>query len=576
MNGFSQTLRKIADYFGAQEAPSLREHERDRALQRAIVTLIVLGVWGLETIRIGYDQPQAQLGLPLLFAYLLVTLCYRQYLKSNLRSNLHFLYAFLALDPVIVLLVFVLDPTTFAFFYPLLLVVVIRTGIRYGLRTMYFSWGVALVATPLLLTNRYWRAHPEIASALLVMLLCTPMFFSSLVRRIHNVRAIEEERARLAAIHEAVLARSSFLARVSHELRSPLQGIVSALDVLSMRRGPANEADDQLIGRMRRSSLLLNTHLRDLLTLANGESGRLEIRPESFDACALVESVAASAEELASDKGLRLVVDLPPSRAFVVADCARIDQILTNLVINSVRYTALGEVRISMDAYNADTRLLRFTVSDTGPGIPEVMLPALLSPDKSSTGAERRGAGSGIGLAIVRTLMSHLGGHVEVASQVGVGTTFSLSIPAESAASVDADSSPDSLTGKVLIVDDREDVLDALTSVVDELGFECDRAPSAAVAANLLASRTYDAVMIDIEMPIKNGVDLASEIRRGSGPNRATRFIGMSAGVVDDAVRDQFDACLAKPIEHAALRRALLGPGQGARPSQPGLWTDTL
>lgn len=456
MRKLAPALREIAVFFGAQDAPALVDQECDRAVQRAIVSLVILGVWVVETVLRGFDRPQASIGLPVISAYLLATLYYWRSLRANGRASLPFLYAFLALDSAFVVFLLVLDPAAFAFLHPLLLVVVIRTGIRYGLRTMYLSWGTALIAAPLLLTSRFWRTETELVFAFLLMLLCIPMFFSSLVRRIHNARAIEEEQARLAAVHEAVLARSSFLARVSHELRSPLQGIVSALDVLAIRHGPESQADDELIGRMRRASLLLNTHLRDLLTLANGEAGHLEIRPESFDACALVESVAASASELASDKGLRLVVELPPSRTFVVADCARIDQILTNLVINSIRYTTTGEVRILMAAYDANLRRLRFKVSDTGPGIPEAMLPMLLSPDKTSTGAERRGSGSGIGLAIVRTLMTYLGGQVEVVSRVGVGTTFSLSIPAEPVASVEVGSSPDSQTGRVLIGEGRE------------------------------------------------------------------------------------------------------------------------
>ena len=128
----------------------------------------------------------------------------------------------------------------------------------------------------------------------------------------------------------------------------------------------------------------------------------------------------------------------------------------------------------------------------------------------------------------------------------------------------------------LLIVDDREDVIDALASVIDELGFDCEQATSAAVGANLLASRAYDAVLLDIEMPIKGGVELAAETRRGTGPNRASRFIGISAGEVTDAMKRQFDACLAKPIDYTALRHALLGPGHGTRPSQPGLWSDTV
>ena len=243
-------------------------------------------------------------------------------------------------------------------------------------------------------------------------------------------------------------------------------------------------------------------------------------------------------------------------------------------MINSIRYTETGQVRLGLASYDPAARLLRFTVSDTGPGIPAAMLPTLLTPDRVVTGSERRGEGSGIGLAIVRTLVDHLGGRVEVQSQLGKGTTFTVEIPAEPVESDDNDEARDAPTGRVLIVDDRDDVLDALASVLDELGFECDRATSAAVAANLLASRPYDAALVDIEMPIKGGAELADETRRGKGPNASTRFIGMSAGEVSDAVLLRFDACLAKPIDHGALRRALLGSGYGARPSQPGLWTE--
>ncbi len=264
-------------------------------------------------------------------------------------------------------------------------------------------------------------------SLLLLQMLITADRSDSRVSEAFLVR----ENARLLAMHEDTVARSAFLAKVSHELRSPLQGIVSALDVLAMRHGPASDADVELISRIRRSSLLLNTHLRDLLTLAKGEAGRLEIRPEPFDVCSLVESVSSSAKELASAKGLELITEIPAFGELVVADSARIDQVLTNLVINSVRYTETGQVRISLLPYDNAARVLRFIVSDTGPGIPAAMLPTLLTPDRTITGSERRGEGSGIGLAIVRTLMDHLGGRIEVSSQVGRGTTFTLSIPAE-------------------------------------------------------------------------------------------------------------------------------------------------
>ncbi|MEO5882155.1 MAG: HAMP domain-containing sensor histidine kinase [Caldimonas sp.] len=257
------------------------------------------------------------------------------------------------------------------------------------------------------------------------------MFFSSLIRRLHCVRAIDEERARAQATHDLAIARSAFLAKVSHELRSPLQGIVSALDLIEMRHARAFAGDEELIGRMRRSSMLLNTQLRDLLTLAKGEAGRLRIHAEPFEACALVEAMAAGARELAVSKGLQLRVALPPAPLVAVADGARIDQVLTNLVVNSIRYTDTGEVRVSMESQGDPPASLRFVVADTGPGIPEDVLPTLFEPDRFITTPARRGEGSGIGLAIVRTLVDRLGGSLRVTSALGRGTIFTVDIPAE-------------------------------------------------------------------------------------------------------------------------------------------------
>jgi signal transduction histidine kinase/ActR/RegA family two-component response regulator len=567
---------KWAAFFAVRNVPDWRLQEAERAWQRYVVCWGVSAVWFFQYLSGHPVNAGAWYIVSVGLAYPLAAFVYRRYLLSRSDSGVALLYVFLVLDPFVLIGLLIQDPGTFAFLNPFLIVTIVRTGLRYGLGTMYLSWTTMLVASGLLATSSFWRSESELAFAFLLMLLFVPVFFASLIRRIHNVRAIEADRAKLSVMHEAVLARSSFVAKLSHELRSPLQGIVSALDVLAMRRGAENEADDELISRIRRSSLLLNTHLRDLLTLANGEAGRLEIRPEPFDVCSLVESVRSAATELALKQGLELVVDLPPAPMFVVADSARVDQILTNLVFNSVRYTDVGQVRISLAPYDNRTRLLRFTVSDTGPGIPGEVLPTLLIPDKAVTGPERRGEGSGIGLAIVRTLMDHLGGRIEVTSQVGRGTTFTLAIPAAPVDPAEIAEIPLSATGRVLVVDDREDVIDALVSVIDELGFECDQATSAAVGANLLASRSYDAVLLDLQMPNKSGADLAAETRRGNGLNHSTRFIGISAAEVTDAVKRQFDACLAKPIEYTALRQALLGPGHGARPSQPGLWSDNV
>lgn len=563
---------QFAEYFGAQRVPHPEVQERDRALQRGVVPLCLVLFWVVEYLFRAHIEADAWF-VALCLAYSCLSMGYRRVVSFPGAWSVIALYAFLLADPLIVLGSLVQEPKAFAFLNPFLLVMIVRSGIRYGIRTMYLSWATTLVGCTMLLTSAYWRSNVELALALILMLAFVPVFFASLIRKIHKVRAFEEERARLAAMHELAVARSAFLAKVSHELRSPLQGIVSALDVIEMRQRQVNPDDQELLARMRHASLLLNTQLRDLLTLAKGEAGRLQMHPEPFDAVALIDATVDSLNDLARAKGLELVTELPPGPLFVVADAARIDQVLTNLVINSIRYTESGQVRVSMRFDAAASASLRFVVADTGPGIPQEVLPTLFEPDKVLTGPARRGEGSGIGLAIVRTLVGHLGGTVVVTSQLGRGTVFTLSIPAEP---IDPDSSedePSDFGARVLIVDDRDEVRNALVSVIDELGFDCDSAPSAAVAANLLAARRYGVVLLDVQMPVKSGAELAAETRSGNGPNRATRLIAMSANEWSGDAN--FAVCLTKPIDHAALRQALIGVSPGfSRPSQPGLWLD--
>lgn len=570
-----ELLERLEHYFGASAISARFAQERLRAMKRSVCSFIVATVWTVVILSGHANSPPAwAVGVPIMFG--LVSWAYGHLLHRSSSTGSALLYAFVIADPMAIVGVLSQTPQIAALLNPLLLTVIVASGIRYGVRTMYLGWVATLIALLVAFFGNAWHTDYALASSYALMLALVPLYFSGLIRQIHDVRTVEAERARLAAMNDAVLARNAFLAKVSHELRSPLQGILSALDVFELRHGHANDRDDELIGRMRRSSLLLNTQLRDLLTLAKGEAGRLERHPEPFDALALVESMADGARDLARAKGLELVVDLPVNPVFVVADGARIDQVLTNLVINSIRYTDAGQVRVTLKGHDAATGCLHFVIADTGPGIPEAVLPTLFAPDKFVTGAERRGEGSGIGLAIVRTLVDHLGGKIAVTSLPGKGTTFTLDIPAEPIGGIgEATTEPGEPVGRILVVDDRDDVLDALVRLVDELGYECDRASSAAIGANLLAAKAYDAVLLDIDMPIKSGDQLAAETRRSKGPNRDSRFIGMSAAEATAGVQAQFHTCIAKPIDRAALRRALIGVGHFlARPSQPGLWTE--
>ncbi len=436
--------RTLARLLDAPTSPARREGELDAAWPRIAACLCVAALWGHDQA-VGRIDAVRQILLGIDAIYLALAVASLLLLRRERSARPPTASFFLVGDAVFLTAIAALDPRTFALAAPLLLVVVVRNGIQDGVRAMVVSWAAALAGSPLFFVGPPRAGRIELVLTFFVMLALVPLFFAALIRRMHALGTIEEERARLAAVNDAVAARSAFLARVSHELRSPLQGIVSALDVLTLRQAPRASADDELLQRIRRSSLLLNTHLRDLLTLAKGEAGHLELRPEPFDACALVESVAASALELARAKRLELVVDVPRDAMFVVADAARVDQILTNLVVNSIHYTERGQVRIALGSDRLDEHVLDFTVADTGPGIPEAMLPTLLSPDRTVASSPRRGEGSGIGLAIVRTLVDRLGGKVDVTSRPGSGTTFTVAIPVEPVDADEHDSSRENL-----------------------------------------------------------------------------------------------------------------------------------
>jgi len=229
-------------------------------------------------------------------------------------------------------------------------------------------------------------------------------------------------------LRDAIRSKSNFLAMVSHELRSPLQDILCSLDVMERRIGGA--ANEEFVSRIRRAANALSTQLRDLLTLATGEAGRLEMRPEAFEAGALVRDVVDTFNPKASAKGLALRADVPDDPVFVIADPKRIVQLLSNLVSNAVKYTDSGHVQVTLHAMPATARELHLTVSDSGRGIAPEDLPSLFLACTRLASLERGGReGVGIGLAIVHTVATHLGGTVDVESSLGVGSRFEVRSP---------------------------------------------------------------------------------------------------------------------------------------------------
>lgn len=371
--------------------------------------------------------------------------------------------------------------------------------------------------------------------------------------RLHKVA--QEREAALASARDAMHSKNTFLGMVSHELRTPLQSMLSAIDVLELQ-GPGGKMAQSLQG-IRRAAATLERQLRDLLALAQAEAGRLEVRPEPFDVITLLENCVDDFKLAAARKSLQLQLDVAPQAPrFVVADPLRVGQVLVNLISNAIKYTAAGSVQVHLRPYHTGLGRLVFEVEDTGAGIPEAVLPRLFNEFDRLEAVDAYGDSGGIGLAVVRAVVGQLGGRIDVQSQAGRGTWFRVEIPAAQAEDDTAQGPAGRATpaGRVLVVDDQPEVLSGLAAVARELGWVCDTADGAVAGLNHAAATRYDMVLIDLQMPERNGRELAADIRRLPGPNQKGRLVAISAVGVND-VASVFDGFELKPIGAPTFRK---------------------
>jgi signal transduction histidine kinase len=379
--------------------------------------------------------------------------------------------------------------------------------------------------------------------------------------KLTEAQATDERLRALEIEKQATRAKEQFLTMISHELRSPLSSVSLGLDMLELRAGDNKQT--AAVSRIRRAADALELQLRDVLTLASGNQGTLEIRPLAFEAVELIAGVAEEQRAAANAKGLKFEVVAPAAPIHVIADPVRIAQVLRNLVSNAIKYTESGGIRVELQAFDEDSGTLHFKVADTGAGIPAEVLPLVFAPFRRFGSLEGGREGSGIGLAVVQTVLQQLGGTVEVASRAGAGATFTVAIPAMLQPS---EIPEDNATQKILVVDDNPDLLNALVSLIAELGYKVDQALGPAAGANLLASTAYDVALIDLDMPIKPGKELAAETRRGGGPNSHAWFIAFTAGTqVAEGTGWPFNAFFQKPVDLRTLRAAIADGIRGSR-----------
>jgi signal transduction histidine kinase len=279
------------------------------------------------------------------------------------------------------------------------------------------------------------RAHGETLGVLAVTRGATDLPFTQ--RERSRLRVLADHAA--LAVHKSMLlqqaqsadrAKGRFLATMSHELRTPLTALAGYGELLADQViGPMSEPQLDILERMRSVTTHLSAMIEEILAFTSLEEGREIVRPTEFLAEDLLRSALATVEPMAEQRGVGLDLKLPSTTVRMSSDIEKARQILVNLLGNAVKFTDRGRVTLRLAKASTSVRI---DVVDTGIGIPADELPRLFRPfAQVDTGLTRRHGGTGLGLYISRRLATMLGGHIEVESEPGVGSTFSVVLPLE-------------------------------------------------------------------------------------------------------------------------------------------------
>jgi signal transduction histidine kinase/ActR/RegA family two-component response regulator len=384
---------------------------------------------------------------------------------------------------------------------------------------------------------------------------------SKAISQLKDVRN-ELERQR-ASLEEANALKNALIATLSHEFRTPLTSIFGYLHLIE-RRARVDATSEQALQAVRRSATYLFTLAENLLEYGRGEAGGGLVNPFDVDLAALLGDIEAMFAPLAEAKGIRFRASLVREDAGAPRfDEVKLRQVATNLLSNAVRYTARGEVALSL---NWREQHLRIEVRDSGIGIAPEFIDSVFKP--FNRGGQAGSKGAGLGLSIVRRLVEQMHGTLEVESEPGRGTCFRVDLPSETGPAAGTRADDGSLRGRrVLVVDDDPDVAQLLEVLLSDLGFEVDLLGDADAALDSAMRKAPDILLIDVELPGLSGNAATYKLRaQGYRGQIVTLSANASADARDASLRAGANHYLTKPLElerfTAVMRRAI---EQGAK-----------
>ncbi|WP_320173225.1 ATP-binding protein [Maridesulfovibrio sp.] len=384
---------------------------------------------------------------------------------------------------------------------------------------------------------------------------------------------VEQEKAKAEA---ASRTKSEFLANMSHEIRTPLNGIMGMLQLMeSETRTPKQE---EYINAAMQASKRLNNVLSDILDLARVEAGKLDLHNNEFNPADELKHVFELFEITSRHSGVKLELSLPAELPeYVVGDPARLQQVLTNIVGNALKFTHEGHVAIAahpLPRNTRDDRQILFTVEDTGVGIAEDKMNQLFqSFTQASEGYTRQYQGAGLGLSICKRLTELMGGTIAVESTVGEGTTFYLSIPftipdRKTFDREHYETEPETTTSfgnyRILIAEDEKINRLYTKQYLEQQGFTVDTVTDGQQLLDKLFYEDFNLVLMDVQMPVMNGIEATKAIRRGEAGahNKRIPIIAITAyamhGDREQFIKQGMNDYIAKPVDKEELYEVIM------------------
>jgi signal transduction histidine kinase len=447
-------------------------------------------------------------------------------------------------------------PQVTAFLSPYAMLLAVPAGMHHGPRSFWLAWAGSLLTVPPILYfgHKFWSGQPQLLLALVFVALLAAAFFATVHEKLNHRWRQEMETSKQRALEEAMVAKSAFLARVSHQLRSPLQAIVSSLELME---SPTSHRAmrHQLAANISASAAKLTRELTDLLTIARADAWQLPLHPATFDARMLLETVATEMLEHHENQGKQILRIVPRELLFLVADAEKIVHILVNVAEHVLESARTNALTLAIHPFDSKTGTVTFMVKS----------------EMQGAGGARAVPVSGrgwrdelhdhLGLRLVHTLVEFLGGRLESSSTAGV-LQYNVVIPCETVS--DDDAPPQSAAAQnMLLVTPADSLRAQATKMLERLGWVVDTVATVPVAANRLSAKKYAHVLVDLNLPRRGALQLAMGMKNGDGPNRETPVWSFNAqlgttGAAGAGEPGPFDATMAGPLSGFKLPNPIL------------------